>query len=93
VLSPTTDDHLVASVDSHKPDAWQRGKVADLVRTAVRAGLRVTISTGPSLKKLMLQQRGAEIVIEEAEFTPPDEQGMQWSIPGSLRRVGVWRAL
>jgi hypothetical protein len=92
VISPTTDGQLVASVDPHKIEAWQRGTVAVWLRAAVRAGFRVTISTGPSLKKLLLQKRGREIVIEEAEFTPPDDQGMQWSIPGSNRRVGIWRA-
>lgn len=83
VLSGTTDGNLVASCDRSKPDAWRRGKIYALLLRAVRGGFRVTISTGTTERKLILHRKDGSILLSEMQFTPPDEKGMQWNIPGT----------
>lgn len=87
VLSGTTDGQLVASLDKHKPDAWRREPVYSMLLTWVRNGGRVTLSPGPTLRKLIMVQRFGDVVLEEASFEPPDEHGMQFSIPGRTRFI------
>jgi hypothetical protein len=87
-VTPTTDGHLACSVDRHKPDAWKQGRIKEQIRAWVRAGIRVTISTAYSEKKLVLTRRGDRIAVSEMAFTTDDDTGMQWSVPGTDRLIG-----
>lgn len=101
VISPTTDGHLAASFDAHKPDVWRRGEIFKFLKNAAYAGLHVTLSTGPTLKKKILKRgqtsRGNgpgvrqlyRLELWEMTFTESDEKGMQWSVPGSEKLVEV----
>lgn len=88
VLSPTTDDNIAVSVDWPRTEAWKREPVFSLLRQFLRAGKRATVSSGPSLTKAILRWQKGRIAITEMDFTEPDEQGMQWSVPGTEKAVG-----
>jgi hypothetical protein len=101
VISPTTDGHLAASYDPHKPDVWKRGAIFKFIAKAVKAGIHVTLSCDTKLRKkiLMRGQRRTSaprvrdlygrIEVYEMTFTKPDEKGMQWSVPGSEKLIEV----
>lgn len=92
VVSPTTDERRFAvTVDANKPDAWRRGMIYRFLMSMVRGGIALTLSTGNTKHKTMIHQRNGRIEIGQVQFGPPDEKGMQWSIPSTYRRLGYLR--
>jgi hypothetical protein len=77
VFSPTTKEGLFAAMlMPGNPDAWRKGAAARQIALMVENGLRVVAGLPTSTTKIMIDKFGER----EVQMTPPDENGMQWSI-------------
>jgi len=96
VFAPTTSETACsAHMDRNKPDAWKRGAAAAWIQRIVAAGISVTLDYGDlaevktvlrpagdiSASPMLQRGRQGKIVAQRVRFTPPDKDGMQFSIP------------
>lgn len=83
VIAATTDPKVImAYVDPGFRSAWKEHKTLVLLKVFMNRGVRVCISDGPSLKKIVLHTDEHGVIHKRTrEFTPPDDDGIQWTVP------------
>ncbi len=89
VFAPTTNETACsAHMDKNKPDAWKRGAAAAYIQRIVAAGISVTLDYGDlaEVKTVLERGRGGKVIAKKVRFTPPDKDGMQFSIPEGVVR-------
>jgi hypothetical protein len=82
VISATTNERIISAITlTGMQNAWRHGKVRELIDALVHGGLGVVIGPANATRKTMVvKDPTGQIVEREARLTPPDENGMQWSI-------------
>ena len=82
VFAPSTNSNAIgAHMDANKSEAWKRGVALEWVRKLVAAGLYVTLDYGDYAEvKTVLRREGNKVVALRKRFSPPDKDGMQWTL-------------
>ena len=84
VFSATTDENIIAGTTMPgSPLAWQRKDVLAMIDRLIAGGMSVSIGSPASPVKTLLSRQGRH----EIRMTPPDENGMQWSIPETKEQI------
>jgi hypothetical protein len=77
VIAPSTNPNVMgATTLPGSPDAWKRPAMHALLKTFVDAGLAVSIGPPAARYQTVWKSSG----IRQVEMSPPDENGIQWSV-------------
>lgn len=81
LFAPSTNERVMtAIVPAHQPDLWKKPTVMKIIRWLNRAGIGVAIGTPSAETQLVIEPDGRQHTVR---MTPPDKDGMQWSITGA----------
>lgn len=78
VFAPSTNPKVMTAITMPgRPDAWKAPAVRELIDTINRVGMAVAVGPPAADAQLLIEPNGAVFKIR---MTPPDKDGMQWSI-------------
>jgi len=79
VITPTTNPNVMGAIPTI-PGAWRKGKAWELIERMALNGIAVVIGPPITTRKTLVRKINGRIIEKEVTMTPPDENGMQWSI-------------
>ena len=86
VFAPSTNEKIMTALTMPgRPDAWRSKVVMKLIARLNRAGLAVAVGPPAADAQFVIEADGSRRTVR---MTPPDAEGMQWSIPEDVTGGG-----